>query len=374
MNRNVKEPWEYILRLLLVFCILPFGAEVYGQKTVFIPAEWNRRGIPYSMDRSYQSENFVLFWGEKAGTDPSTAPDDIRFTPSVVAGVLEELYQFFMDEVRMIPPDLPKISTYKLIVVLNETWNPLANGNEIFTGWAFGSHYESTIGAMWIHPRATNRFTLAHEFTHMMQCMAWIEYPGHGFINHDYVGSFWETHANFIALKAVPDKVENTDPARFLNTQHFYWSSARHHYTNWMFLQHIEDEYGMELINRMWRESNIGEHPLTTFRRLKGFGQAELNDEFGRYAMKNVVFDYSNGDEIRHTIKNETDSRYLTRQFTTLEVINQNKGRYKVPFHLAPQDYGYNIVRIYPQANNNDRRIAIRFRGHANAQIGRAHV
>jgi hypothetical protein len=70
---------------------------------------------------------------------------------------------------------------------------------------------------MWIHPRATNRFTLAHEFTHMMQNMAWIEYPGHGFINNDYVGSFWETHANFIALKDSPNQVESTDPARFLS-------------------------------------------------------------------------------------------------------------------------------------------------------------
>lgn len=357
---------------LLLFILTVSSGIVTGQKVVYIPGEWDLRGIPYSMERSYQSENFILFWGEKAGTDPTLAPSDIRFTPSAVAATLENIYSFFMNDIKMIPADKPNISTYKLIVVLNETWNPLANGSAVFTGWAFGGQYDSKIGAMWIHPRATNRFTLAHEFTHMMQNMAWIEYPGHGFLHHEYVGSFWETHANFIALKDSPDKVENTDLPRFLSTQHFYYSSARHHYTNWLFLQFVEDEDGMELINRMWRESNIGEHPLMTYRRLKGFSQSDLNDQFGRYAMKNVTFDYSNRDEIRYTVNNELDKKYITRRYTILEPVNKFRGRYIVPKHMAPQDYGYNIVRIHPAAGNTERKITIRFRGHTNAPAGGA--
>lgn len=365
------EP-RYLTRISISFLLLALSSTLTAQKIVHIPSEWGRRGIPYSMTRSYQSENFVLFWGEKAGLDPTQAPTDIRFTPSVVAATLETSYAFFMNTIRMIPADKPNISTYKLIVVLNETWNTLADGSAIFTGWAFGGSYDSKIGAMWIHPRATNRFTLAHEFTHMMQNMAWIEYPGHGFINNDYVGSFWETHANFIALKDSPDKVESTDPARFLNTQHFYWSSARHHYTNWMFLQYIEDTDGMELINRMWRESNFGEHPLQTYKRLKGFSQSDLNDQFGHYAMRNVMFDYSNGNEIRYTVNSEVDKRYITRRFTVLEEISSIKGRYIIPRHMAPQDYGYNIVRIHPATGNTERRITVKFRGHSNAPSGGA--
>jgi carbonic anhydrase/acetyltransferase-like protein (isoleucine patch superfamily) len=361
-----------LFQFLLISCLLFVFSELTAQKTVYIPEEWGRRGIPYSMDRSFQSENFVLFWGEKAGTNPTLAPTDIRFTPSVVAATLESVYAFFMNEIKLIPADKPNISKYKLIIVLNETWNPLANGTAIFTGWAFGGSYDSRIGAMWIHPRATNRFTLAHEFTHMMQNMAWIEYPGHGFINNDYVGSFWETHANFIALKDSPNQVESTDPARFLSTQHFYWSSARHHYTNWLFLQHIEDEDGMELINRMWRESNIGEHPLQTYKRIKGTDQSGLNDQFGYYAMKNVAFDYSNGDEIRYAVNSRVDKRYITRRFTVLSEINRYKGRYAVPHILAPQDYGYNLVRIYPAAGNTDKKFSITFKGHGNSPSGGA--
>lgn len=371
-DRSLNSLNGKLCHSIFFFILFNVTQGLFAQKSVYIPEEWGRRGIPYSMERSYQSENFVLFWGEKAGTDPSQAPSDIRFTPSVVAATLESTYAFFMNVIRMIPPDKPNISNYKLIVVLNETWQPLANGTAIFTGWAFGGSYDSRIGAMWIHPRATNRFTLAHEFTHMMQNMAWIEYPGHGFINHEYVGSFWETHANFIALKDSPDKVENTDPARFLSTQHFYWSSARHHYTNWLFLQHIEDEDGMEMINRLWRESVIGEHPLQTYKRLKGLDQSGLNDQFGYYAMKNVVFDYSNGDNIRYAVNSKVDKRYITRRFTTLEEINRFKGRFIVPRHLAPQDYGYNIVRVYPSAGNAEKKISISFKGHQNTPSGGA--
>ena len=363
---------DRLIQFLLVIVLLHVTSGLVAQKVVYIPEEWGRRGIPYSMERSYQSENFVLFWGENAGIDPTLAPSDIRFTPSVVAATLESVYSFFMNEIKLIPPDKPNISQYKLIIVLNETWNPLSNGTAIFTGWAFGGSYDSKIGAMWIHPKATNRFTLAHEFTHMMQNMAWIEYPGHGFINHEYVGSFWETHANFIALKDSPNQVEDTDPARFLSTQHFYWSSARHHYTNWLFLQHIEDEDGMELINRLWRESNIGEHPLQTYKRIKGINQSELNDQFGYYAMKNVVFDYSNGDAIRYAVNTKIDKRYITRRFTVLEEINRFKGRFIIPRHLAPQDYGYNIVRVYPAAGNTEKKFAISFKGHSNTPSGGA--
>jgi hypothetical protein len=43
------------------------------------------------------------------------------------------------------------------------------------------------------------------------------------------------------------------------------------------------------MINRMWNESNIGEHPLETYKRLKGINQQSLNDLFGDYAMRNVT-------------------------------------------------------------------------------------
>lgn len=368
---NLKQSGMHrkgLLLILICFLLFSRASELSAQKTVFIPAEWDERGIPYSIQRSYESENFIIFWGEKAGEYPLNAPADIRFDPEETANILEGVFSWYINEVEFIPADHGNFALYKFIIVINETWNPLPDGSEIFTGWAFGGSYESTIGAMWIHPKALNDFTLTHEFTHSMQNMAWIDYPGHGFINHDYVGSFWETHANFMALQKNPELVENTDPARFLSTQHFYWSSARHHYTNWMFLQYILDTEGMEFINRMWRESDIGEHPLQTLKRLKGIDQAGLNDMFARYAMRNVTFDYSNRQEIRYSVKYDIDSRYITRRFTIPEEISSSTGRYIVPRHLAPQDYGYNIIRLYPDTDTST--VSVKFKIHDNANAG----
>lgn len=367
-KRVTQGGYVSILTFVIFFLFLLIPVDLAGQKTVFIPSEWDDRGIPYSMDRSYESDNFIIFWGEKAGVNPQNAPAEISFDPSETAAILEDIFTWYVEDVNFIPADHGNFALYKFIIVINETWNVLPDGSEIFTGWAFGGSYESTIGAMWIHPKALNNFTLAHEFTHSMQNMAWIDYPGHGFINHDYVGSFWETHANFMALQKNPEQLENTDPARFLSTQHFYWSSARHHYTNWMFLQYIHDIDGMEFINRLWRESDIGEHPLQTLKRLKGIGQDGLNDLFAAYAMRNVTFDYSNGKEIRYSLKYDVDSRYITRRFTIPEEISSVTGRYIVPRHLAPQDYGYNIIRLYPDTDTSG--ISVTFRIHNNADAG----
>lgn len=358
-------------KFLIAFSFFIFlFVSLQAQKEVYIPKEFVSRGIPYSMERSYQTDNFIIFWGEKAGVNPELAPSAISFKPAEVGLIFESIFSFFMNDIKLVPADKPNISKYKFIIVINETWNPLPNGNEIFTGWAFGGSYDSKIGAMWVHPKALNRFTLAHEFTHCMDNMVWIEYPGHGFVNNDYVGSFWETHANFTALLANPTMVKNTDLPRFLNTQHFYFSSARHHYTNWMFLQYLKDTEGLELINRMWRESNFGEHPLQTLKRLKGYSQDQLNDMFGYYAMRNVTFDYSNSIEINKSYNSEIDKKLFTRRFTIPEAINISKGRYKVPFHLAPQDYGYNIVKLNKDAENTTGIIKIKFKGHENLNAG----
>ena len=126
----------------------------------------------------------------------------------------------------------------------------------------------------------------------------------------------------------------------------------------------------MEFINRLWKESLIGEHPLETLKRLKGISQSQLNDLICSYAMRTVVFDFSNATEIRHTLRDELNSSYITRRLTVLNDISILNGRYIVPSHLAPQDYGYNIVRLYPDAGNENGQIDITFRKHDNSNAG----
>src|SRR5690606_26226489 len=123
--------------------------------------------------------------------------------------------------------------------------------------------------------------------THALQNYTWMMYPGHSFINNSYVGFFWESHAEFMALQRYPQVARQFDISRWINTSQFHWGSTRHHYQAFVFLEHLKEVEGIEFINRMWSESIIGEHPLETLKRLSSRTQENLNDLFADYARKN---------------------------------------------------------------------------------------
>ncbi|MBN2513077.1 MAG: hypothetical protein JXB18_09085, partial [Sedimentisphaerales bacterium] len=234
------------------------------------------------------------------------------------------------------------------------------------------AHYDNVIGAMWIHPAACQppSGTVAHEFAHALQCQSFIEYPGTGF-QHYSSGFFWEAHANFMMLQCYPDNWNGVDLVNFMNHQHFHYSSTRHRYNNMLFKQYIEDKRGIEMVNRLWRESDADtEHPLQTYMRLTGMTQPQLNDEFGEYAMKNVNFDYSVGARIRYEFANRFALNYLTRRFTMLEPMSGQANAYKVPYYMAPQDYGYNIIQLDPDSPTAT--IDMKFYGQRNDPAGGA--
>jgi hypothetical protein len=54
-------------------------------KTVYIPASSKSTGeVPWSQDRTKESANFILLWGEKSGTNPLSAPSPYRCTRTAV--------------------------------------------------------------------------------------------------------------------------------------------------------------------------------------------------------------------------------------------------------------------------------------------------
>lgn len=325
-----------ILPFLLLFpCIL------FSQKEIYIPLEWQAGSLDYSLDRSAESENFIVFWGPLAGNDPNMAPADIAFNPQQILNTAEELYKFYIDTIQFLNDEAGLLSQYKIILVMLHTWTGVE-------GWAFGGNYDGVVGAMWMHPHAASSGpTLAHEFTHTLQNYAWMMNPGHGFIDSSYVGFFWETHAEFMALQRYPSVALEFDMARWLNTNHFHWSSTRHHYQAFVFLQFIKELDGITMINRLWSESIIGEHPLQTYMRLKDITQDELNDLFAQYAMKNVVWDYEIGDLLRERVST-LPPVFVSHPTIIPERIDSARSLYAIQNHLAPQDYGYNIIRLYP--------------------------
>ena len=84
--------------LLCIFLIVPFS--LVAQKEIYIPVEWQQGSLDYSLDRSAESENFIVFWGPLAGLDPTQAPSEIAFDPQTILNTAEELYKFYIDTIQ----------------------------------------------------------------------------------------------------------------------------------------------------------------------------------------------------------------------------------------------------------------------------------
>ena len=50
------------------------------------------------------------------------------------------------------------------------------------------------------------------------------------------------------------------------------------------------------------------------------------------------------------------------REYTILDQVSATTGRYIVPKYMAPQDYGINIIPLYPNCSSNT--VHVKFRGH----------
>ncbi|KUJ62747.1 multidrug transporter [Flavobacteriaceae bacterium CRH] len=357
-----------------------------GQKTLFTPTEWSNPSNEFynnvSNSRKYESTNFVLYWGDKVGTDPSTYSDaSLRFIPRSVADTLETSFKRYVTDLKFVSnAPTTNMGKYKIIIMMMNTWNSTDGRLQAF---AQASSFSNTIGAMFVHPEATkDGGALSHEFAHTLQMMMHIqENPGNGtaFSGYDWAGPFFEGHANFMRAQAYSQWAEiDGTLTRWIQTRNFMWSSNRHHYTNFHLMYYVQEKEGFDFTRRMWAESKNQEHPLETIKRLKGFTQDQLDDYLWGYAQRQPAFDYpiqwtsqinntSNfGKKIRETyalIKSRMP-RYTSRQYTLLTKVAGTTDQYYTNNDWAPQDYGMNIIPLYPTCTGTQKQVSIKFKGH----------
>ena len=369
-----------LLHLLFFICIT-----VQAQKTVFRPTEWNNSGHEYynrmSDSRMYESENFVLFWGDLVGTNPENYNGDLRFNPRAVADTLEFSFTRMIKDLKFINnAPSTNFGRYKTVVVILGTFS---GNDDRTTGFAHASSYSNTIGALFVHPAAVrDGGALSHEYAHTLQMMMRIqENPGQGraFAGYDWAGPFFEGHANYMRAVTYPKWADTeTTLTRWLQTRHFMWSSNRHHYTNYHVLFYIQEKDGFDMTRRLWAESANQEHPFETLRRLKGFNQEQLNDYLWGYAARQVAFDYpvqwndqiNHADNMGRVIRSVYQGirsrmpRYTSREFTILSKVQGASDRYYVNEDWAPQDYGMNIIPLYPTCEGASKTVGVKFKGH----------
>ena len=130
---------------------------------------------------------------------------------------------------------------------------------------------------------------------------------------------------------------------------------------SWLLLQYLAERDGEQLLGRMWREAQVGEDPLTTYKRLTGLSQADLNRRVAEYALRTVTWDFMDRSAIAAGV-DRLDAVLLADRTTPVEAVKGDPGHYRVLDAFAPSDYGFTIVRLQPDPGVRD--IHVRVRGH----------
>ncbi|MGN9909597.1 DUF6055 domain-containing protein [Phytohabitans sp. LJ34] len=328
-------------------------------KTVWIPERWVSTGeVPWAQNRTKESANFILLWGEKSGTNPLTAPGEFRFDPDNILSQLESLYSYYVNTMRF-TPETGLLAQHKIIVIVTRTWNRTA-----LDAWATGGSTDGRVGVINIAPGAAQpgSWGLAHELGHVFQNYTFLGRSGMGF-THASAGTFWEASAEFMAMQVYP-RTAAGDLTRWLRTENLYYSSSRHHYGAWMLPQYIKDRDGIEMFNRIWNEARNTEHPLEVYRRITGINQAELNRRIGEYAQRNVTWDYSNRADFMPFINSVYGAGFLNAyKGVPVEAVNASARHYRISDAMAPSDYGYNKIQLVPDSDGA--LVRLHLKGHA---------
>ncbi len=223
---------------------------------------------------------------------------------------------------------------------------------------------------MWIGPGGVrDRFGLAHEFTHALQAMTG------AYRSSPYSQWLWESHANWMAHQLPEFRANTHCSVLSVNYPHLYYGSSRVRYCNWQFLEYIKNRFGYPAVNALWSDApkdlnaeGASADPVEVLMRSRGWTLAQLNDAFGDWAMRNANWDYVNPDGTDQGAVYQREYGGYEPQLgdrllrtTILDPIDLDRRRFAVPAAWAPQRWGYNIVRLHPDAGADS--VTVTFRG-----------
>ena len=348
--------------------------------------------VPQCEDNGFtlirSSEHFEVC--KKPKTDDG-AVNNVSISTSDADGVLqslEKVYSFYIDSLGWMLP-FPKSSDKKLKsnIYVFETLPSLYGGQDYVK--ALNGEYGP---GMWIGVGALKDYWgTSHEFAHGLQGVAgWLG-------NNSHSGWMAESHANWMAHQYNPNDAHCSE--YLINFPYLYYGSTRDRYCNWQFLEHLKEEFGggnkgAHEVNRIWMESirdgedgRMEQTPFSAMMMVYGWSLEELNNQFGKFAMKNATVEYapakktlykkSWGDYEFATRRTHDGWGDLYRRHSRVTMLNKMKcessensdgnvaaencaDRYISPIYWAPQRWGYNLVRIYPDSAG---KVTVKFRG-----------
>ncbi|SMF47435.1 hypothetical protein SAMN02745866_03054 [Alteromonadaceae bacterium Bs31] len=301
-----------------------------------------------------ESEHFAIYWPE--GTSITEADAELA------ANTLEGIWDKYFGAPLFFPE--PYCSS-------SEKWKAAVHFDDDFPLWGGGwARNGIDYMGMWIGPGAAkDAWGLAHEFMHGVQSTT------QGFSGCGEAGCWiYESHANWMPHQIYRDDVHCSE--MLVNAPHLYYGSSRNRYCNWQFFEFLKDKHCPSAVNEMWSyDAPPNERdPWQKLMLSRGWDIETLNDLFGEWAMHNVTWDYRNPDgtdqgevyrqkygRINEPPGPRTERRLRLAQVENLDEHWAENRRFVSPFYWAPQRWGYNLVRLYPERGASS--VTVRFRG-----------
>ncbi len=327
----------------------PWASACKSATPACVPGSWTIVGTGTLPPVRFQTDHFTFRWNG----------DEVPLDRAAEAGkTLETIWDTYINKVGFAEPFCETPAKYKINIHIDPGFG--------LTGTPNGQHDM----AMQIGPNALlNHWGLAHAFAQTLQGAT------RGLRDSTFVGWMWESHANWMAHQLPEYRGDAHCSETQVNYPHLYYGSSRQHGCNWQFWEYIKDKYCYQAVNDIWlkslRPNQNGvrnEDPFSVLARNMGWSTSQLNDVFGEWAMHNVTWDYRNPDgtdqgAVYRSEYGSYESRSGDRalRVTQLDPVNKNARRFAVPQAWAPQRWGYNIVRLIPDAGAS--KIDISFRG-----------
>ena len=237
-----------------------------------------------------------------------------------------------------------------------------------------GAAWDAQHMGMWISSDAlSDHWGLAHEFMHGVQSVA----GGLACNQSNTCGWIYESHANWAAQQQTEYHTTDVHCSEYLaNMPHLYLGSTRDRYCNWQFMEYLKDKYCYSAVNAIWTGKPVND-PFTAILNGQSWNIGQLNDFIGEWAMHNVTWDYQDpapestaggnqGKLFRSKYGIITDISQTTRRLRLVKVEPldtdyANNRRFISPFYWAPQRFGYNVIRLYPESGATS--VTVSFRG-----------
>ena len=292
--------------------------------------------------------------------------DEASTTPALAQGAVDHLETvwslYFGNPMYMREPFCNTATKYKANIHVHSTWG--------LTGGSFGN---GRMG-MWIGTGGlSDHWGLAHEFKHGVQSVE----GGLACNQSNTCGWIYESDANWSAQQQIEYHTTNVHCSEMLvNATHLYLGSTRDRYCNWQFMEYLKDKYCFSAVNAIW-DGTPAIDPFTAIRNNLGWSVAQLNDFVGEWAMHNITWDYQDpqpqstaggnqGALYRQNYGITTDTSQNIRRLRTtkvepLDTSTASDRRFISPFNWAPQRYGYNIIRLFPDSGATS--VTVTFRG-----------